>query len=379
MTLSQLTSALREVATASGRRKVATLLFNAIGGGGGGAVSSVFGRTGAVVAASGDYTPTQVGLGSVTNDAQTKAAVFPNTAPTPGQVPVGGLGAYVPRTVSGSGATITCSSLGVITISGITNASLANSAITIAGTSTALGASISLDTISGVAANGFLKRTGANTWTNDASTYLTAPVANASLANSSITLAGTVVALGGAVTLDTLLGLAANGLVKRTGANTYAVVAPGSAGNQVISDGTTLQSVAPASFQGAAASPTGTASLVGVMMGVAGTITPTFSGRIMVSVTGNVKNGTIADGASMHIRTGTGTKPVNGAALTGTAVGGAPQLVNTPSATFICPISDTAIVTGLAVGTPVWLDVDLLALTGGTATLQSVAISAMEF
>jgi hypothetical protein len=115
------------------------------------------------------------------------------------------------------------------------------------------------------------------------------------------------------------------------------------------------------------------------MMGVAGTITPTFSGRIMVSVTGNVKNGTIADGASMHIRTGTGTKPVNGAALTGTAVGGAPQLVNTPSATFICPISDTAIVTGLAVGTPVWLDVDLLALTGGTATLQSVAISAMEF
>lgn len=38
-----------------------------VSGGGGGAVSSVFGRTGAVVAASGDYTKAQVGLGNVDN------------------------------------------------------------------------------------------------------------------------------------------------------------------------------------------------------------------------------------------------------------------------------------------------------------------------
>lgn len=38
-----------------------------VAGGGGGAVSSVFGRTGAVVAQSGDYTKAQVGLGSVDN------------------------------------------------------------------------------------------------------------------------------------------------------------------------------------------------------------------------------------------------------------------------------------------------------------------------
>jgi hypothetical protein len=42
-------------------------LGNASGGGGGGAVSSVFGRTGAVTAQSGDYTKAQVGLSSVDN------------------------------------------------------------------------------------------------------------------------------------------------------------------------------------------------------------------------------------------------------------------------------------------------------------------------
>src|SRR5882724_3799729 len=75
--------------------------------GGGGAVSSVFGRTGAVVAQTGDYTAAQVGavpttrsltigptaqdlsadrtwLADVTDDAQTKAAIVPNTAPTTG-------------------------------------------------------------------------------------------------------------------------------------------------------------------------------------------------------------------------------------------------------------------------------------------------------
>jgi hypothetical protein len=67
-----------------------------------------------------------VGLGNVTNDAQTKAAIAPNTAPAAGQILVGNAGgtAYAPVTVSGSGATITAASTGVVTISGIANASL---------------------------------------------------------------------------------------------------------------------------------------------------------------------------------------------------------------------------------------------------------------
>lgn len=91
-------------------------------------------------------TKAQVGLTNVTDDAQTKAAVVPNTAPSAGQILAGNAGgtAYAPVTVSGSGATITLSSSGVVTISGISNAALSNSSITISGTAVALGGSISL-------------------------------------------------------------------------------------------------------------------------------------------------------------------------------------------------------------------------------------------
>ena len=48
-------------------------------------------------------TKTDVGLGNVTNDAQTKAAIVPNTAPTAGQILVGNAGgtAYAPVSMSG--------------------------------------------------------------------------------------------------------------------------------------------------------------------------------------------------------------------------------------------------------------------------------------
>lgn len=52
------------------------------------------------------------------------------------------------------------------TLSNIGNGSLSNSAITIAGTSTSLGGTITRDTITGVSSNGILARTAANTLTN---------------------------------------------------------------------------------------------------------------------------------------------------------------------------------------------------------------------
>ncbi len=75
------------------------------------------------------YTPTGIGLGSVTNDAQTKAAIVPNTAPTAGQLLVGNAGgtAYAPVAASGDAMV---ASTGAVTIanSAVTLAKIANAA-----------------------------------------------------------------------------------------------------------------------------------------------------------------------------------------------------------------------------------------------------------
>lgn len=52
-------------------------------------------------------------------------------------------------------------------------------------------------------------------------------IGNASLTNSAITIAGTSTSLGGSITLDTITGLASTGLVKRSGANTFAIATSG--------------------------------------------------------------------------------------------------------------------------------------------------------
>lgn len=195
-----------------------------------------------------------VSLGNVTNDAQTKAAIVPNTAPSSGQILVGSAGgtAYAPQTLSGSGATFSLSSAGVLTVSGIANASLSNSSVTYNGKTVALGGSATLTLASSDFANQGTTTTvlhGAasgnpsfaavvsadlnittTTCTNQFIRSLSAgavgtcaTVANADLANSSITIAGTSTALGGSITLDTITGLGSTGLVKRTGSNALAI------------------------------------------------------------------------------------------------------------------------------------------------------------
>lgn len=61
-------------------------LGNAPGGGGGGAVASVFGRTGTVIAQNGDYTKAQVGLSVVDNTADTSKPVSTAQATADGVV-----------------------------------------------------------------------------------------------------------------------------------------------------------------------------------------------------------------------------------------------------------------------------------------------------
>lgn len=56
---------------------------------------------------------------------------------------------------------------------------------------------------------------------------LAGSIANAKLANSSITIAGNATSLGGSVSQDNITGLSSTGLVKRTGANALAIAVAG--------------------------------------------------------------------------------------------------------------------------------------------------------
>jgi len=103
------------------------------------------------------------------------------------------------KTISGASNTIT----------NIGNSSLTNSSITIAGTATALGNSISLDTITGLSSTGIIKRTAANTLAVAVAgtDYLTPSGSGASLTNVVNSITGTTnqvnaSASTGAVTLS---------------------------------------------------------------------------------------------------------------------------------------------------------------------------------
>jgi hypothetical protein len=95
----------------------------------------------------------------------------------------------------------------------IANGKLANSAITIAGTSTSLGGSITLATItngSGIQSGSITNDDLAGSISND---KLAGSIANGKLANSAITIAGTSTSLGGSITADTIAGQISAGTI----------------------------------------------------------------------------------------------------------------------------------------------------------------------
>jgi microcystin-dependent protein len=128
-----------------------------------------------------------------------------------------------------------------------------------------------LDSIAGLAGtSGLLKKTAANTWSLDTSTYLTA--------NQSITLSGDVTGTGTTAITTTLatVGVAkggtglttltANNVILGNGTSTPSFVAPGTSGNLLTSNGTTWQSSTPAA---SSSMPTG------ALMPYAGASAPT--------------------------------------------------------------------------------------------------------
>lgn len=271
-----------------------------------------------------------------------------------------------------------------------------------------------LGSVNGGTGNGFTKFSGPTT----SEKTLTLPDASATVLTTN---AAVTVAQGG----TGLATLTANNVMLGNGTSTPLFVAPGTSGNVLTSNGTTWTSaaaggsssplttkgdlytystvdarlpvgangtklvadstqttgqkwVSPVTYQATPANPTGTSSTTGVMMGLAGSITPATSGRVLIIVTGQIFN---ANGGGYygitHIRYGTGTAPTNGAALTGT-VGGSTADTYGSAQNERVPFSLSVVLSGLTVGTAYWIDLDLTSSGGLTSTIQSVSISAIE-
>jgi hypothetical protein len=131
--------------------------------------------------------------------------------------------------------------------------------------------------------------------------------------------------------------------------------------------------------QSTPANPSGTVNTTGngVMMGLAGSITPRTSGTILFTFTGSCANGTINDGGQVTIYVGNGAAPANGDALTGNPIGAGVLFEEAAAAKFI-PCTGTSIATGQALNTAMWYDVALVARTGGTASISQVIMTATE-
>jgi len=140
---------------------------------------------------------------------------------------------------------------------------------------------------------------------------------------------------------------------------------------------TEILAIRPQVYQATPANPTGTNSTTGVMMGLAGTITPRVTGRVLIIISGDAGVTTNVRSANIQIRYGTGGSPANGAALTGTTAGAKVQAL-VASTTNRLPFHVQAIVTGLTVGTAIWVDVSLNTITSGTANIKNVSITIFE-
>lgn len=125
-------------------------------------------------------------------------------------------------------------------------------------------------------------------------------------------------------------------------------------------------------------SPTGTTSTTFVMMGLGSSaiIKPTRTGNIIFCGCGRLSNSVGGDAARVELCYGTGTAPANGAAVTGTIV--ALQEAATLSGGGQTVPFNLLGGAALTVGTTYWFDLAVEAVTGGTASVETVTLTAFE-
>jgi hypothetical protein len=113
------------------------------------------------------------------------------------------------------------------------------------------------------------------------------------------------------------------------------------------------------------------------MMGIPGTITPNYSGRILISFDGGVFADTAAVTMDVYLRYGTGTKPAFLAAVSGTAFPFDTGTGGPTAANLFVPCSNSGIITSSVLGVPIWMDLSA-SVSAGTGQITAV-INAVEF
>ena len=143
--------------------------------------------------------------------------------------------------------------------------------------------------------------------------------------------------------------------------------------------GTGLTGLASSSG-GHPANPATTASTTLVMAGLAQTITPAGSGKVLVLVSGAAFTSTAAAVVTLGGRFGTGGAPAQGAAVTGTRFGGAAdQALQAAAVAAGGGFALADVVTGLAVGTPVWFDLAYAtSVAADVANINSISFELVE-
>lgn len=131
------------------------------------------------------------------------------------------------------------------------------------------------------------------------------------------------------------------------------------------------------------AAPASTVSTTLVMAGVGGaaTITPAATGRVLITASGDFYTATAVVGVIVGLYHGTGGAPVNGAAVTGTADGAVVHGRSSGTTTLLAlPFSISWVVTGLTVGTPIWIDLAFdTQNVADAANLADLTLTAVEF
>lgn len=116
-------------------------------------------------------------------------------------------------------------------------------------------------------------------------------------------------------------------------------------------------------------------------LGVAGAsawvLTPSGSGRIIVCVSGDLVADANARAITARIYYGTGTAPANGVNAAGGTATGATLTWTSLTSMLTIPFTLTTMITGLTLGTPVWIDVESAA-SAGTGQLTNLNCWAVE-